>query len=187
MSTRYATINNADWLLDGSPSAFRASNMSALDVNADLTTLTTQVMTAVALPLQPGDVVTNLTFKSGATAAGTPTNYWFALYSSATTPALLSQTADQTSTAWAANTVKTLALATPQPITVAGVYYAAIMVKATTPPTLLGASVALAGAAASILSSKVLANTSGSSLTDTAPATIATPTTISTVPLVIAT
>lgn len=100
---------------------------------------------------------------------------------------LLSQSADQTNTAWAANTVKTLALATPQRITTAGVYYAAIMVKATTPPTLLGHSVALAGAAASILSSKVLAQTSGASLTDTAPATIATPTTIATVPFVVLT
>jgi hypothetical protein len=144
-------------------------------------------MTSVALPLQAGDVVTSLTFKSGATAAGTPTNWWFALYSSAATPALLSQSADQTSTAWGANTVQTLALATPQLVTVAGVYYAAIMVKATTPPTLLGASVALAGAAASILSSKVLAQTSGSSLAATAPTTIATPTTVATVPLVIAT
>jgi hypothetical protein len=187
MSSRYASLNNADWLLDGSPSSFRGSNMSALDVNTDLAALTTQVMTSVALPLQAGDVVTSLTFKSGATAAGTPTNWWFALYSSAATPALLSQSADQTSTAWGANTVQTLALATPQLVTVAGVYYAAIMVKATTPPTLLGASVALAGAAASILSSKVLAQTSGSSLVATAPATIATPTTVATVPLVIAT
>ena len=44
-----------------------------------------------------------------------------------------------------------------------------------------------AGAAASILSSKVLAQTSGSGLTDTAPATIATPTTVATVPLAILT
>jgi hypothetical protein len=89
--------------------------------------------------------------------------------------------------AWAANTAITLPLATPQMATTAGVYYAAVMVKATTVPTLLGASLALAGAAASIVSSKVLSNTSGSGLTTTAPATIASPTTVATVPLVIAT
>jgi len=187
MSTRYDTTSNPLWMLDGSPSSFRASNLGPFDSNADLSALTTQVMLSVALPLQPGDVVTSLTFKSGATAAGTPTNWWFALYSSAATPALLAQSADQTSTAWAANTVKTLALSSAQAITTAGVYYAAIMVKATTPPTLIGASVGLAGAAASILSSKVLAQTSGSSLTDTAPATITSATTVVNVPLVIAT
>lgn len=187
MSTRYDTVYNPFWLLDGSPSGFRGSNMGPLDSNADLAALTTQVMLSVALPLQPGDKVTSLTFKSGATAAGTPTNWWFALYSSAATPALLAQSADQLTAAWAANTVKTLALATAQPITTAGVYYAAVMVKATTVPTLVGASVGIAGAADAILSSKVLAQTSGSSLTTTAPATIATPTTVSTVPLVIAT
>jgi hypothetical protein len=61
------------------------------------------------------------------------------------------------------------------------------MVKASTPPTLIGASVALAGAAAAIVSSKVLAQTSGSSLTDTAPATIASPTTVATVPFCVLT
>lgn len=185
MSTRYDGTYSPDWMLDGSPSGLRASNMRQLDINADLTTLTTQVMTSVAVPIQPGEFVSSITFKSGATAAGTPTNYWFALYSAA--GALLAQTADQTSTAWAANTVKTLDLATPQRIAAAGVLYAAIMVKATTPPTLLGHSVALAGGAASILSSKVLAQTSGAALTDTAPATIATPTAIATVPFVVLT
>lgn len=185
MSSRYDGTYSPDWMLDGSPSGLRASNMRQLDINADLTTLTTQVMTSVAVPIQPGELITSITFKSGATAAGTPTNYWFALYSAA--GALLAQTADQTSTAWAANTVKTLDLATAQRVAAAGVCYAAIMVKATTAPTLLGHSVALAGGAASILSSKVLAQTSGSSLTDTAPATIATPTTIATVPFVVLT
>lgn len=184
MSGRYDPISGADWLLEGSPADFRAQNMRLLDCNADTDPLTTQVMLSVAVPLQTGDLVTNITFKSGATAADTPTNYWFALYSSASTPALLAQTADQTTTAWAANTVKTLALATAQRISASGVYYAAIMVKATDLPSLIGKSVGIAGAAASVLSSKVLAQTSGSSLTTTAPGTIATPTTIAAVPFV---
>lgn len=184
---RYDPTTSDDWLLAGSPSGLRAQSMRSLDVSTDLTALTTQVMTSVAVPLQAGELVTNLTFKSGATAANTPTNWWFALYDTSSTPALIAQTADQTSTAWAANTVMTKALSTAYRVPTTGIYYAAIMVKATTPPTLLGASVGLAGASASILSSKVLAQTSGSSLTDTAPATIATPTAIATVPLAVLT
>lgn len=185
MSSRYGSNSAADWLLDGAPTTSRTSNMSTLDCNADLAALTTQVMTSVALPMQPGDVVTNLTFVSGATAAGTPTNWWFALYSP--TGALLAQTADQLTAAWAASTVKTLALTTPQMATSAAVYYAAVMVKATTVPTLVGANLGIAAAAAAIVGSKVLAQTSGSALTTTAPATIASPTTVATVPLVVAT
>ncbi|TLQ43482.1 hypothetical protein [Streptomyces marianii] len=161
------------------------SNMRRLDAVADTGALTTQVMTSVALYLRKGDVVTNLTFRSGATAAGTPTNYWFALYSSASTPALLAQTADQLTAAWAATTNKTLALSSPVTITEDGVYWAAVMVKATTPPSLVGVSTT---ASAGIISGeKPLAQTSGSSLTTTAPATIASPTTVATVPLVVAT
>lgn len=187
MPTRYDSIANDDWLMAGSPSGIRSQNISQTDCGADLDPLTTQVMLSVAVPLQAGDLVSNITFKSGATAADTPTNYWFALYDTASTPAKVAQTADQTTAAWAANTVKTLALTTPYRVTTTGVHYASIMVKATDLPSLIGKSVGIAGAAASILSSKVLAQTSGSSLTDTAPATITSATTVATVPLVILT
>lgn len=187
MPTRYDPTSGDDWLFAGSPSGLRAQNLRPQDCNADTDPLTTQVMLSVGVPLQVGDLVSNITFKSGATAADTPTNWWFALYSSASTPALVGQTADQTSTAWAANTVKTLALTSAYRVPSTGIYYAALMVKATDLPSLVGASVGIAGAAASVLSSKVLAQTSGSSLTDTAPATIATPTTIASVPLVVLT
>lgn len=143
------------------------------------TALTTQVMYSFAIPLVAGDVISQITFRSGNTAAGTPTNWWFALYSSAATPALLAQTADQTTGAWAANTTKTLALATSQTITTTGVYYVAVMMKATTPNNLVGVTALSAGDnGALITSQKVLAQTSGSALTTTAPATIATPTTV---------
>lgn len=145
--------------------------------------LATGVMTSVPILLQAGDVITNLTFRSGATAAGTPTNWWFALYSDAATPALLAQTADQTSTAWAANTTMTKALATAQTISRTGVYWAAINVTATTPPTLLG-NCAMAPV---VTGERNLSQSSGSALTATAPATIATPTVKQFVPLVIAT
>lgn len=182
-----AQVSGNEWLLDGSPAGVFRSNISRTSAAANLSALTTQVMTAVALPLRAGDVVTSLTFVSATTAAGTPTNWWFALYSTAATPALLAQTADQLTAAWAANTAKTVALATPYTVPTTGVYYAAIMVKATTPPTLAGATVHVSASGAVVTGQKVLAVTSGSSLTDTAPATLATPTTVATVPYCVAT
>jgi hypothetical protein len=177
------------FLLSGSPSStLRTNTADRLSVGGNLSALTTQVMLSVAIPLEAGDVVTNLTFVSGDTQAGTPTNWWFALYDTQATPAKIAQTADQTSTAWAANTVKTVALTAPYTVVTAGVYYAAVMVKATTPPTLVGVAVqnaVLAGAV--VTGQKVLAQTSGASLTTTAPSTIATPTTVANVPYVIAT
>ena len=167
------------------PKTVRA-NIFRQEINTDLAALTTQVMLSVAVYLRAGDVVKSLTFKSGATAADTPTNWWFALYDP--TGAKLSQTADQTNTAWAANTAKTLDLAATQTITSTGFHFAGIMVKATTPPSLLGKSLALAGASAAWITGEVvLAQTSGSALTATAPATIASPTAVANMPRVLAT
>ena len=173
------------YLLDGSQ-VFR-SNMPRSDVLSDTAALTTQVLTSVALPLMEGDTVAKLAFRSGATPAGTPTNWWFALYDDQATAALIAQTADQLTAAWAANTVMNLALTAPYIVPRSGIYYAACMVKATTPPTLSGATVQAAGVSGGLLTGqKALAQTSGSALTTTAPATIATPTAIAAVPLVIA-
>ena len=182
------TAGTSEPTVDASGLATYRTNMRRVQVGSNLAALTTQVMLSSAIYLYEGDVVTNLTYLSGGTAAGTPTNYWYALYSNAATPALLAQTADQTSTAWAANTAITLALAAPYTVTASGVYYAAIMVKATTVPTLAGATLENAAAGGAVIATqKILAQTSGSALTTTAPGTIATPTTVATVPLVIAT
>lgn len=152
---------------------------------ADLAALTTQVMLSVGLPLEVGNIVTSLSFVSGATPAGTPTNWWFALYAPDGT--FLAQTADQLTAAWAANTVKTLALSRPVTAAVEGLYYAAVMVKATTPPSLVGRAVQNAVLAGNLgLGAPVLAQTSGSALTTTAPASIATPTTVANIPLAMA-
>jgi len=185
-ATQSASGPDIEYWLDGGLAIRK--NLQRRQCAGNLTALATGVMTSVALYLEAGDLVTNLTFVSATTAAGTPTAYWFALYSSAATPALLAQTADQATAAWAANTVKTLALATPQRISATGIYYAACMVTATTAPTLAGATALhnAVEAGAIITGQKVLAMTSGSALTTTAPATIASPTTVATVPLVIA-
>lgn len=176
--------NDLAWLsAAGRPdpdAVFWRANLPRVSLD-DVAAAATGVMLSTPLYLEEGDLVTNLTFISAGTAAGTPTNYWFALYSGV--GALLAQTADQTTTAWAADTVKTLALATAQKITRSGVYYAAISVTATTVPTLVGC-----GTAKPVLSGEVnLAQTSGSGLTTTAPATIATPTFKRQMPLVLAT
>jgi len=150
---------------------------------ADTAAITSAVMTSVPVWLEAGDTVTNLTFISAGTGAGTPTHWWFALYSSASTPALMAQSADQLTGAWAADTAKTVALSTPQKITTSGIYRAAITVVATTVPTLVGTV-----GAKSVLAGEVdLAQTSGTGLTGTAPATIATPAFSRIVPLVIVT
>jgi hypothetical protein len=148
--------------------------------------LTTAVMTSVAIPLQGGDVITSLSFLSGATAGGTLTNEWVALYSSAATPALLGQSVTVT-TAWAADTFKTFTLAAPIAITSTGVYYAALMVAATTVPTLMGRTTARAAVAGALITGMpILSQTSGSALAATAPGTIASPTTVATIPYCVA-
>jgi len=184
---RVDTLAGDQSALNGSPTGVFRANLRRTECGGNLAALTTQVMTASALYLEAGDVVTNLTFCSGTTAASVPTNWWFALYSTAATPVLLGQTADQATAAWAANTAKTVALAAPYTATVTGIHYAAVMVKATTPPTLLGAALHAPAAGAVVTGQKVLAATSGAALTDTAPATLAAPATVGTVPYVVAT
>lgn len=177
-------VKNPQWLSNGAPAGvFRESlPLGRLQAVSNMASPGTGVMLSVALPLQAGDVVTSLTFLSGATAAATPTNWWFALYDTAATAALLRQTADQLTGAWAANTAKTVALATAYTVPTTGVYRAAVMVAAATPPTIAGVSLEAAAAAGAVASGQlILAQTSGSGLTTTAPATIATPTTVANV------
>lgn len=174
--------------IPSSPSTFYRANLprfgnydSASDSGS--VALTTQVMTAAAVKLVAGDVITNVSYFVGTTAAGTPTNSWVALYSNAATPALLSQSADATSGALAAFTKQTIALGAAQTITKTGIYWVAIMSKATTVPTLLGQL-----AIPPIVTGEInLAVTSGAALTTTAPATLASPTVSRFVPYVVLT
>ncbi|WP_405676906.1 hypothetical protein OG292_19885 [Streptomyces sp. NBC_01511] len=159
---------------------FHRANLPRVGLD-DVATAATGVMCSVALYLNDGDTVTNLTFISGGTAAGTPTNCFVALYSGA--GVFLGQSADQLTAAWAADTAKTIALAAPVKISKSGIYFAAISVTASTVPTLIGST----GAKPFLIGEGNLAQTSGSSLTGTAPATIATPAFKRAVPLVIAT
>jgi hypothetical protein len=106
---------------------------------ASQTVIASGVMSLVAAYLEAGTVVTNITFVSGGTAAGTPTNQWFALYDGSRNK--LAVTSDALTAAWAGSTAKTLALSSPYTVTTSGVYYLGIMVKATTVPSLVGMAV----------------------------------------------
>lgn len=98
--------------------------------------LSTGRLSLQAIWLQAGTVITSITFYSATTAAGTPTNQRFALYDSSRN--LLAQTNDDTTTAWAANTGKTLNLTSQYTVPSTGLYYLGIMVAATTVPTIKG-------------------------------------------------
>lgn len=62
--------------------------------------------TFVAVPVEPGDAITNITILVGNTAASTPTHFSIGLYSGVLTTAKLlgTQSTDTTTTAMAANT-----------------------------------------------------------------------------------
>ncbi|CUW29710.1 MULTISPECIES: right-handed parallel beta-helix repeat-containing protein [Streptomyces] len=105
-------------------------------------TPTSGTLYLVPIWLPKGLVVGNISFASGGTAAVSPTNWWFTLHDSSRK--LLARTADQLTAAWAANTVKTLAIAqttagtaTSYTTTYAGLHYLGIMVKASTQPTII--------------------------------------------------
>lgn len=180
-----AYLNAAD---PASPDTFYRTNLPRTGLTDDAgdtghAALADAVMTSVAVPLRAGDVITNISVTSGATAVNTPAHWWFALYSDAATPALLAQTADQTTAAWAANTTKTVALSAPVTITDDGIYWVGIMQDATAVGSLLGTVCAPAVATGEAN----LAVSSGAALADTAPATIATPTVKQFVPRVVLT
>lgn len=175
-----------EYLLQGQPTnSTYAESLPRRLVTSDLDPLTTQVCLATAIPVQYGDVISTLTWISGATDADTPTNQFAALYTAG--GVLISQSADLEDAAWAANTAKTFTLASSYLVTTPGIVYASLMVKATDLPSLYGKTVGGAAVSTGVGSAAVvLAQTHGSSLTDTAPATIATPTVVANVPYVVA-
>lgn len=145
--------------------------------------LATGVMTSVAIPVEYGDVISKVSVLVGATAEATGTHAWAALYSGLATPALLAQATDLTgaTAVGPASGRFDFTLASSQLITPAnapqGFVYASIMVAATTVPTLASYTHAAAVAYQWFTNGplKMGALTSGSSLTTTAPATIASP------------
>lgn len=123
--------------------------------------------------LPAGQTVTRVGFVSGTTAAGTPTNQWFSIVD-ARTRAVLAVTANDLTTAWAANTLKELILSARLTPTEDTPIYFGLLVTATTVPTLAGTVLQTANVAAL---APVLVGTSNTGLTtpqtvgtiDTAP------------------
>lgn len=100
-------------------------------------TPTSGTLYLVPIWLPAGLVVSNITFVSGGTAAVSPTNWWFTLHNAS--KVAVARTADQTTTAWAANTIMTKAIAqttagsaTSYTTLNNGLHYLGIMIKATT-------------------------------------------------------
>lgn len=89
-----------------------------------------------AIYLTARQLVSNIILSSATTAAGTPTNYAAGLYDSARN--LLANCTNQTTTAWAANTVKTLAMSTAYRVPTSGLYYIGFYMTATTIITMKG-------------------------------------------------
>lgn len=118
-----------------------------------------------AIYLRAGQLVSNITISSATTAAGTPTNYFFALYDGSRN--LRAVSANQTTTAWAANTVKTLAMTTPYRVPTSGLYYIGIMMTATTIITTKGGTAKTGGQLASTV--PILHGTSTTGLTTSMP------------------
>ncbi|MEC4016106.1 right-handed parallel beta-helix repeat-containing protein [Streptomyces sp. H27-D2] len=123
--------------------AGRYETTSRLRCGATSAAMVSGTLYLVPIWLPKGAVVSNISFMNGATAAGTPTNWWFTLHNSSRVA--LARTADQTTVAWAANTVKTLAVAqttagtaSSYTTTYTGLHYLGVMIKATTLPNLVG-------------------------------------------------
>lgn len=92
-------------------------------------------LTLTAIHLTAGQVVSNIAYVSATTAANGPTAQWFGLFNA--DRELVAVTADDTSTAWGANTLKSLALTDPYEVPTSGLYYVGILVTASSAvPTL---------------------------------------------------
>lgn len=181
------THYNEDHLRQGSPTNTTfCETIPRILAGSDVAIAATGVVNSVGCPFQFGEVVRTVTFVVGGTAASVPTAGFAAVYSPA--GALLAQTADFGSTARAANTVYSVLLASAIIIDTPGLYYVAISFTATTVPTLRGATVGNAVAAGALgLGAKILSQMHGSAVGAVAPATIATPTTVATIPYLVCT
>lgn len=122
-----ANLGPSGTLAETFPRALATTNTSAL---------TSGTLFLQGIYLTAGQLVSNIGIISATTAAGTPTNYFFALYDGSRN--LRAQSANQTTTAWAANTAKTLAMTTTYRVPTSGLYYIGLMVAATTVPTIHG-------------------------------------------------
>jgi hypothetical protein len=102
-------------------------------------TLANQTLTLTAVPLPAGVAVGHIAWTSGGTGVTGPVHWWYGLYDNNRNQ--LAVTADQTTTAFGSNTYMPLAIATTAAgsassfvTTYTGLYYAGIMVDASSSP-----------------------------------------------------
>ena len=125
----------------------------------------TGALNMMAIYLVVGQLVSNIALCSATTAVVTPTGYRFGLYDASRN--LRATSADQTTTAWAANTYKSLAMVTPYRVPTSGLYYIGYYMTATTVPTIKGGTAKTGGQLASTV--PILHGTSTTGLTTTLP------------------
>lgn len=138
--------------------------------------LSTGRMSLQAIWLPAGIVINSISFWSATTALATGTHQIFGLYDNNLN--LLATTGNDTSTAWAANSRKTLNLTAAFTTSYTGIHYLAIMVAATTVPTLKGGTARTGGQLAAQAPS--MGGTSTTGLTTALPGTAAAPGTVTT-------
>lgn len=129
-----------------------------------------------AIYLPAGVTINSISFWSATTAGATLTNQLFGLFDSSYN--LLRSSVNDTSTAWAANSRKTLALTSAFTTTYSGIHYLGIMVAATTVPTIKGNTAKTNGALNA--GAPTMGGTSTTGLTTALPATAAAPGTVTT-------
>lgn len=133
-------------------------------------------LSLVAIWLPAGTTISSISFWSATTAAGTPTNQLFGLFDNSYN--LLRSSTNDTTTAWAANSRKTLSLTSTFTTTYSGIHYLGIMVTATTVPTIKGNTAKVGGQLSAGAPS--MGGTSTTGLTTALPATAAAPGTVTT-------
>ena len=129
---------------------------------------------AIWLPVNT--TINSISFWSATTALATGTNQLFGLYDINLN--LLRSSVNDTSTAWAANSKKTLSLTSAFTTTYSGLHYLGIMVAATTVPTLKGNTAKTGGQLGAAAPS--MGGTSNTGLTTALPATANAPGTVTT-------
>jgi len=144
------------------------------EVNTSL--LSSGRLSLQAIYLPAGVTINSISFWSATTAAGTPTNQLFGLFDSSYN--LLRSSTNDTTTAWAANSKKTLSLTSTFTTTYSGLHYLGIMVTATTVPTIKGNTAKVGGQLNAAAPS--MGGTSTTGLTTALPATAAAPGTVTT-------
>lgn len=105
----------------------------------------------VAVWLPANTTVTSISWYTGTTAAsGTVSHWMFGLFDSSRVP--LRSTADQTSTAWGASTIKTVNLTSTFVTTYTGLHYLGMFIVATVPTLMCATSTTVATGQAPITS-----------------------------------